>query len=84
MGNTYIAYDVNNKPTAVLMAKSSRDAKIALAHMKTEAHRIEEIDPDYVLVNNEVVFLLTSTENNSNDYSHRIGGVSFRDWKRGI
>lgn len=85
MKKIYISTSANGEPTAVIMAEEIRDARIALMSMKADAHAIEEIDP--LAMNNDttpVVFLLTSTEANSLNFSHRLGGVDFRIWKRGL
>jgi len=84
MKKTYIAFGVNNEPVAVIMAIDKKDAEIALAGMNEPAKHIEEIDPSTVIGVHGVVFLLTSTKANSRDFSHRVGGVDFRIWKRGL
>jgi len=83
--NIYIGFDVNGKPTSVLLAKNREQADIAWAGMNDSPHNVEVIDP-----NNEdigvhgLTFLLTSTIRHSRDLSHRVGGFEFRHWKRGI
>jgi len=81
---TYIAIDVNDNPVAVIMALEKKDAEIALAGLNEPIKLIEEIDPSSDIGINGVVFLLTSTKANSREFSHRVGGVDFRIWKRGI
>lgn len=84
MKKIYISTSANGEPTAVIMAEEIRDARIALMSMKADAHAIEEIDPLSMSNDTPVVFLLTSTEANSLNFSHRLGGVDFRIWKRGL
>ena len=77
----YISHNTKREPTAVVAADSIREAYIALAHMKNEAATIEEVDMND---DKAIIFLLTSVETNSREFSHRPGGVDFRIWKRGI
>lgn len=80
----YIGYDVDNTPTVIISANSRRDAEIALYSTGEKPHHIEELDLKSDSGINGVVFLLSSVKANSRDFSHRIGGVDFRIWRRGI
>lgn len=85
MSNIYIAYNHSNQPIAIFIGKDKKDIEIALAGMKEPIKHIEEIDPNSTdITSQNIIFLLTSTSMNSRDFSHRIGGVDFREWKRGI
>jgi hypothetical protein len=82
--NIYIGKDFEGKPISVLLADSREKADIAWAGMQDTPHSVEEIDPtdDSVGVHG-VVFLLTSIKRNSNQ-SSRVGGIDYRQWKRGL
>ena len=81
--NIFIAKDHTGEPTAVVLADHVDKANIAFAALEAPAHSVEEIDPNTTTGIGGLVFLLTSHKVNSNDFSHRIGGFSFRKWKRG-
>lgn len=85
MAKLFIAFNFQNEPISVLLAQNKEQADIAWAGMKESPHHVEEIDP----ANNNIgvhglAFILTSTEANSRNFSHRVGGVDFRIWKRGL
>ena len=81
----YIGMDFENKPISVLLSESREKADIAWAGMQDTPHSVEEIDPaDNSSGVHGVVFLLTSMKRNSNQSSHRVGGVDYRQWKRGL
>lgn len=82
----YIAYDSSGSPIGVLMSESQEKAEIAWAGMGAQVHNVEEIDPNNTTGGvHGVIFLLTSTKCNSNaDFGHRLGGVDFYQWKRGL
>ena len=83
----YIGKDYEGNPISVLLAESREKADIAWAGMKDTPHNVEEIDPNDTSVGvHGLVFLLTSTLHNSKDYpsSHRLEGVNFSKWKRGL
>ena len=83
--NIYIAFDYNNNPLGVLLSDDASKARIAFHAMGETPHRMEEVDPTTAQGLEGVVFLLTSKACNSRrDYGHRINGVDFRDWKRGL
>lgn len=82
--NIYIAYNYEDEPISVLLADNKEKAHIAWAGMNDQPHRVEEIDPDSDLGVYGVAFLLTSQKVSSHDYSHRVGGFDFRQWKRGL
>lgn len=80
----YIAY-YDKDPAAVILADSRKDADIAFASMGFVGISVEEIDPNAKNIGTHgVCFLLTSISANSRDFSHRIGGVDFRIWTRGL
>ena len=82
--NIYIAKDFDNNPIGVLLADDKNKAEIAFYAMGEVPKTIEEIDPNDNLGVAGVAFLLTSTKMNSSDFSHRISGIDFRQWKRGL
>jgi len=83
--NIYIAYNYNNEPLGVLLSDSKEKAEIAWAGMGTPVHHVEEIDPKTAKGIHGVIFLLTTQEANSRrDYGHRLEGVNFNIWKRGL
>ena len=85
MKKIYIAKTKTDEPASVILADNKHDASIAFSAMKIGTHEVEEIDPSSpVIATIPVIFLLTSIEANSRDFSHRIGGVDFRVWKRGL
>ncbi len=85
MKNIYIASNTKGDPISVVIAKHRDDACIAFTAMKIGAFTIEEIDLESDIINlTPVIFLLTSIEANSRDFEHRIGGVDFRIWRRGL
>lgn len=80
----YIGKDFDGSPISVLLADSREKADIAWMGMKDTPHSVEEIDPnDAELGMHGVAFLLTSIKRNSN-HSSRVGGVEYRQWKRGL
>ena len=81
----YVSKKHTGEPTAVILAPNRQMAEVSFQAMGAEAHTVEEIDPnaDNLGVHG-VVFLLTSSERSSHDYSHIVGGWTFRQWKRGL
>ena len=82
--NVYIAKDFENNPICVLLADDKDKAAIAFYAMGETPKDIEEIDPSLNIGVAGVAFLLTSTQMNSRDFDHRISGIDFRKWKRGL
>lgn len=80
----YVGYDVEGDPTSVLIAEDRMRADIAWAGMNEIPHKVEELDCNNMKGVHGLVFLLTSTKMNSGELSHRLGGVDFRQWKRGL
>jgi len=81
----YIGYDHDQKPTSLLMAEKREQADIAWAAMKDVPHSVEEIDTENPNAGvHGLVFILTSEKVSSREYDHRVGGFTFREWKRGI
>ena len=79
----YIASDITGTPIGVLLSDTKEKADLSWAAMGLAVYSVEEIDPsDDDLGMHGVVFLLTTEEHNSRDYSHRTDGVDFHVWKR--
>lgn len=84
--NIYIGYDFKKNPIGVLLADNREKADIAWAGMGVSIYSVEEIDPNDQ--NNRgihgLIILLTSTEHNTLNYSHKTDGLKFHKWKRGL
>ncbi len=73
----YIAFDFEDNPLSLILAKDKTYAEVAFTSMRLSHHNIEEIDP--MAQSLDVGYVLTSEE--IDDYQ---SNKKYRKWKRGL